>query len=424
MTLPQAEGQVSEVRIKAEAAKRASRDLAILSSTQRAEMLLAMAGALQDAQQQIIAANASDVAAARAKGRSEAFIDRLSVNGKRVAEMAEGLRQVAALPDPLDQSIRQYRLPNGLEVSQVRVPLGVVAIIYEGRPNVTADAIGLCVKSGNAPLLRGSSDAIESNKVISSVLSAAAEAAGCPAGAIQLVHNTSREASSELMRLNGLVDVLIPRGGAGLIQAVLQNASVPVIQTGVGICHVFVDKSADQAKAVNIVINAKTQRPSTCNAMETLLVHEAIAAEFLPKVGAALQALGVELRGCPATMAVLPQAKPADEADWYAEYNDLILSIRVVPSIAAAIDHIERYGSHHSDAIVTEEYAATRQFTREVDSAAVYVNASTRFTDGFQFGFGAEIGISTQKLHARGPMGLQELTSSKYIVLGDGQVRS
>ncbi len=415
--------QETEVRRKAQAAKSASRKLACLPSPQRAAILIAMAEALPAAAERILAANAQDVARAKAKGTSAAFIDRLSVNTKRVAEMAEGLRQVASLPDPLDQVIRMWRLPNGLEIAQVRVPLGVVAIIYEGRPNVTADAIGLCIKSGNAPLLRGSSEAIESNKAIVDVLNAAAEQAGCPAGAIQLVHDTSREAARELMRLNGLVDVLIPRGGASLIQAVVQNASVPVIETGVGICHVYVDKTADLAKAADIVVNAKTQRPSTCNAMETLLVHTAVAETFLPAVSRLLQELGVELRGCPRAMRIVPGMHPAAEEDWRTEYNDLILSIRVVDDIDTAIAHVEEYGSHHSDAIVTEDYAAARRFAREVDSAAVYVNASTRFTDGFQFGFGAEIGISTQKLHARGPMGLQELTSSKYVVYGDGQVR-
>lgn len=414
--------QNSEVQLKAQAAKAAASKLAQLTTRQRSDILLAMADALIASEEPIIAANMLDVANARAKGVSAAFIDRLSLNSQRVAEMAEGLRQVADLPDPLGQALRMWRLPNGLEIAQVRVPLGVVAIIYEGRPNVTADAIGLCLKSGNAPLLRGSSDAIESNKVIVDVLSAAAERAGCPAGAIQLIHNTSREAASQLMRMNGLVDVLIPRGGAGLIKAVLQNASVPVIQTGVGICHVYVDKDADFNKAVQIIINAKIQRPSTCNALETLLVHQDVAQVFLPRVSAALREYQVELRGCPRTRAII-DVDEASEQDWFAEYNDLILAIRVVDGVDAAIEHIERFGSHHSDAIITENYTVARQFTQQIDSAAVYVNASTRFTDGFQFGFGAEIGISTQKLHARGPMGLQELTSSKYIVYGDGQVR-
>lgn len=412
----------NEVQLKAEAAKEASVKLAQLTSCQRSAILLAMADALLANEESIIAANKVDVSIARAKGVSEAFIDRLSLSHQRVLDMAAGLRQVADLPDPLDQAVRMWRQANGLEIAQVRVPLGVVAIIYEGRPNVTADAIGLCLKSGNAPLLRGSSDAIESNKVIVSVLGAAAYKAGCPQGAIQLIHNTSREAATQLMRLNGLVDVLIPRGGAGLIQAVLKNATVPVIQTGVGICHVYVDKDADLNKATHIIVNAKTQRPSTCNAMETLLVHQDVAQVFLPQISAALREHKVELRGCERTREIVADVGAVD--NWTTEYNDLILSIRIMDGVEAAIEHIGRFGSHHSDAIITENYTAARQFAQQVDSAAVYVNASTRFTDGFQFGFGAEIGISTQKLHARGPMGLQELTSSKYIVYGNGQVRS
>ena len=412
----------NEVQLKAEAAKEASVKLAQLTARQRSAILLAMADALLANEESIIAANKVDVSIARAKGVSEAFIDRLSLSHQRVLDMAAGLRQVADLPDPLDQAVRMWRQANGLEIAQVRVPLGVVAIIYEGRPNVTADAIGLCLKSGNAPLLRGSSDAIESNKVIVSILGAAAYKAGCPQGAIQLIHNTSRDAATQLMRLNGLVDVLIPRGGAGLIQAVLKNATVPVIQTGVGICHVYVDKDADLNKATHIIVNAKTQRPSTCNAMETLLVHQDVAQVFLPQISAALREHKVELRGCERTREIVAAVGAVD--NWSAEYNDLILSIRIVDNVEAAIEHIGRFGSHHSDAIITENYTAARQFAQQVDSAAVYVNASTRFTDGFQFGFGAEIGISTQKLHARGPMGLQELTSSKYIVYGNGQVRS
>lgn len=421
--MPAQQADQNEVLLKAQAAKRAARRVAHLSTQQRNAILLAMADALQNAEAEVLTANANDVARAKAAGISSALIDRLSLTPKRIADMATGLRQVAGLPDPLGQVVRASRLPNGLELSQIRVPLGVVAAIYEGRPNVTVDVIGLCLKSGNATVLRGSSDAIASNIILADVLTAAAEKAGCPAGAIQLIHDTSRDSARALMRMNGYIDCLIPRGGAGLIQAAVQNATVPVIETGVGVCHVYVDAAADLVKAVAIAVNAKVQRCSVCNAMETLLVHADVAEQFLPIVAKELQAKGVELRGCRRTCALVPTAHPATEDDWYAEYLDLILAVKVVDSLDEAIDHIEKYGSHHSDAIVTENYSNARRFCQEVDSAAVYVNASTRFTDGFEFGFGAEIGISTQKLHARGPMGLNELTSTKYIVQGDGQIR-
>lgn len=412
-----------EVVEKAQLAKAASRQLARLNSKQRRTILHAMADALLAAESEVLAANEKDVARVKAAGVANSFIDRLMLNPSRIADMANGLKQVAALPDTLGEVVRAWRLPNGLDMAQVRVPLGVVAVIYEGRPNVTADVIGLCIKTGNAAVLRGSSDAIESNKVIAGVMAQAAEKAGMPPGAIQLIHDTDRSSARQLMRLNGLIDCLIPRGGKGLIQTAVQNATVPVIETGIGVCHVYVDKDADLDKALPIVINAKVQRPSVCNAMETLLVHRDVADKFLPLVGTALGKYDVKLIGCPHTCSVLPQATPATEEDWYTEYLDLILSIRVVDNAAEAIEHIEKYGSHHSDAIVTENYSTARLFTSEVDSAAVYVNASTRFTDGFEFGFGAEIGISTQKLHARGPMGLVELTTTKYIVQGDGQIR-
>jgi glutamate-5-semialdehyde dehydrogenase len=412
-----------EVVEKARRAKEAARQLARLNSKERQTLLHAMADALLAAESETLAANEKDVARVKASGTASAFIDRLMLTPKRIADMAAGLRQVAALPDTLGEVVRAWRLANGLDMAQVRVPLGVVAVIYEGRPNVTADVIGLCIKTGNAAVLRGSSDAIESNKVIAGVMAEAAEKAGMPSGAIQLIHDTDRSSARQLMRLNGLIDCLIPRGGKGLIQAAVQNATVPVIETGIGVCHVYVDADADLDKALPIVINAKVQRPSVCNAMETLLVHKDVADKFLPAAGSALAEHGVKLIGCPRTCSVLPAAQPATEDDWYAEYLDLILSIRVVDSAAEAIEHIGKYGSHHSDAIITENYSIARRFTSEVDSAAVYVNASTRFTDGFEFGFGAEIGISTQKLHARGPMGLTELTTTKYIVQGDGQVR-
>ena len=342
---------------------------------------------------------------------------------ERIAQIAQGVREVVDLPDPVGETIRSYRRPNGLDIAQVRVPLGVVGIIYEARPNVTVDAAALCLKSGNAALLRGSSDALHSNVAIAAVIQEALVESGLPKEAVQLVEDTDRAAAMEMMRLNGLIDVLIPRGGTGLIQAVVQNATVPVIETGAGNCHVYVDADADLDKAEAIVVNAKTRRCSVCCAMETLLVHEKVAAEFLPRVTRALREAGVEIRGCERTLALIPDAAPAVEDDWFCEYLALVLAVKVVDSIDEAIDHIEAYGTHHSDAIVTENYTAARRFVREVDSAAVYVNASTYFTDGNQFGFGAEIGISTQKLHARGPMGLPELTSTKFVIHGDGQIR-
>jgi glutamate-5-semialdehyde dehydrogenase len=414
---------LGEVRAKAELAKKASRAVARLSAKKRNDILMAQADALLTAQEQILAANARDVARAKEKGATAAFIDRLTLSEQRVHDMAAGLAQVADLPDPLGVALRKWRLPNGLDIAQVRVPLGVVAVIYEGRPNVTVDVAGLCIKSGNATVLRGSSDAIESNKALVEALTHAGEAAGSPRGAIQLIHSVSRESARELMRMTGLVDVLIPRGGAGLIRAAVEHATVPVIETGIGNCHVYVDATADLAQATEIALNAKLQRPGVCNAMETLLVHAAAAEKLLPSLCAAMRDAGVELRGCATTRALVDGVIEATEEDWASEYLDLILAVRVVDSLDEAIDHIERYGSHHSDAIVTQNYNSARRFADEVDSAAVYVNASTRFTDGFEWGFGAEIGISTQKLHARGPMGLPELTTGKYVVLGDGQVR-
>jgi glutamate-5-semialdehyde dehydrogenase len=317
-----------------------------------------------------------------------------------------------------------WRLHNGLEISKVRVPLGVVGIIYEARPNVTVDAAGLCVKSGNAVILRGSSSAINSNRILAEVISRAAEGAGLPAACVQLIPLTDRESAKELMRLRGYIDVLIPRGGAGLIRTVVEESTVPVIETGVGNCHTYVDAAADLDMAEAIVVNAKCHRPGVCNAMETMLVHEAVAAEFLPRAAKALQERGVSLRGCERTRGILPEIEAASEEDWYEEYLDLILAVKVVPSLEEAIGHINKYGSKHSEAIVTADLEAARRFTAAVDSADVYVNASTRFTDGAEYGLGAEIGISTQKLHARGPMSLRELTSTKFIIYGEGQVRS
>lgn len=408
---------------QAQRAKASSYELLTTDTKARDGALLAMADALEANADAILAANERDLAAARAAGRREALLDRLALSPARIAGMAGGLRKVAALPDPVGGADYAVRRPNGLSIEKRRVPIGVVGIIYEARPNVTADAAGLCLKSANACLLRGGSEAIHTNSAVVDCLSAAA-AAFVPADAVQLVRDTSRETAAEMMRLNGYLDVLIPRGGAGLIRSVVQTATVPVIETGAGVCHTYVDAAADVPMAAAIVANAKCSRPSVCNACETLLVHRDIAARALPAIAAALEAAhATELRGCPQTCAILPQALPATEEDWSAEYGDYILSVRVVDGVEEAIRHINRYGTHHSECIVTEHLPTTERFLNAVDAAAVYVNASTRFTDGEEFGFGAEIGISTQKLHARGPMGLHELTSVKYVVRGAGQVR-
>jgi glutamate-5-semialdehyde dehydrogenase len=415
---------IEEVRTMAERAQVAARRIANSSSSERNAALNAMAEALVSEEATILQANSEDVEAARKKGTSAALLDRLALNKARVAAMAEGLRQIAALPDPLGEVLEGWRRPNGLEIQRVRTPLGVVGIIYEARPNVTADAAGLCIKSGNACLLRGGSEALASNAAIADALSGALVQAGLPADGVQLVRSADREAARALMRMNGLVDVLIPRGGEGLIRSVVENATVPVIETGTGNCHTYVDGSADLEMAAEIAYNAKCSRPSVCNAMETLLVHEVIAEDFLPPLAERLRAAGVELRGCERTQQILPGIIAATEEDWATEYLALILAVKVVSGLDEAIAHINRYGTRHSEAIVTEDYSAAQRFVREVDAACVYVNASTRFTDGFEFGFGAEVGISNQKLHARGPMGLRELTTYKYVIRGDGQVRN
>lgn len=412
-----------EVFTKGELAKKAAYKLANLDTEAKDRALLAMAGALVARQGEIIAANSEDLKRGEEKGLSKAMLDRLMLNEKRIGDMAEGLRQVAALPDPVGEVLSMWNRPNGLQMGQIRVPLGVVGIIYEARPNVTVDAAALCLKSGNAVILRGGSEAINSNKTITRIIAEAAEEQGVPQGAIQLIENTDREAVTMLLRLNQYLDVIIPRGGAGLIKHVVENASVPVIETGVGNCHVYVDKEAELNMAAEIVINAKCQRPAVCNAMETLLVHRDSAAELLPGLAAKLQERGVEIRGCAETRKLVPGAKEATDQDYATEFLDLILAVRVVPDIDTALEHIQTFGSKHSEAIITNNYFTSRRFLQEVDAAAVYVNASTRFTDGFEFGFGAEIGISTQKLHARGPMGLKELTTIKYIVYGEGQIR-
>ncbi len=412
-----------ELRIKGEAARRAAYQLAALSTAKKNGILLAMADALEIAQEQICQANELDMDAARQKGTSAALLDRLLLTKSRVVDMADGLRAVAKLPDPVGEVEAMWRGAQDIEIGRVRVPLGVIGIIYEARPNVTADAAGLCLKTGNAVILRGGTDALNSNKAITAVIAEAAEAAGAPRGSIQLIEDPDRAVATEMMKLNKYLDVLIPRGGAGLIQSVVQNATVPVIETGTGNCHIYVDAYADLKKAEDIVVNAKCQRPSVCNALETLLIHQDVASEFVPQIGRRLQELGVEVRGDQQTLALLPTAKPATEEDYYTEFLDLILAVKIVASPEEAIEHIRQYGTRHSEAIITENYTNARTFLQNVDAAAVYVNASTRFTDGYQFGFGAEIGISTQKLHARGPMGLRGLTSTKYIIYGNGQVR-
>jgi glutamate-5-semialdehyde dehydrogenase len=412
---------MTEVLDAARRAKAAAAALAPLTRAVKDAALLSMADALVAETARILEANARDVAAARAAGTDEGLIDRLALTESRVAAMADGLRHVATLPDPVGEVVRGSALPNGLELRQVRVPLGVVGIVYEARPNVTADAAGLCVKSGNAVLLRGSASAYASNEVIVDVLSKAA--VGLPSDAIQLVPGTDRSSVEELMRARGLVDVLIPRGGASLIASVVENSTVPVIETGVGNCTVYVDASADLEKAVAIIVDAKVSRPSVCNAAETLLVHGAVAADFLPLAVKALKDKGVTLHADPRAHAFDASAVPVTDEDWAAEYLSLDLAVGVVDSLDDAVAHIRRWGSGHTEAIVTRDVDEARRFVKGLDSAAVMINASTRFTDGGEFGFGAEIGISTQKLHARGPMGLPELTSTTYVVTGDGHIR-
>ena len=411
------------VQAKAQAAKQAAAKLAVTSTAVKNAALLAMAAALEAKQSEILAANERDMTAAAAKGMKSSMLDRLKLTAERISGMADGLRQVAGLADPVGNVIDGKTLPNGLHITKIRVPLGVIGIIYEARPNVTADAAGLCLKSGNAVILKGGSEAMESNKTVAAILAQAAEGAGIPAGSIQFIDTSDRQAVQDLIHMNGLVDVVIPRGGAGLIQAVVRNASVPVIETGAGVCHTYVDKDADVEMAMKIAFNAKVQRPSVCNAMETLLVHKDIADEFLPMMLMMYNSSAVEIRGDEAVQEYSGQVHPATEEDWSTEYGDLRLSVKIVDSIEEAMAHIAKYGTGHSECIVTDNYQAAQLFQYTVDAAAVYVNASTRFTDGNEFGFGAEIGISTQKLHARGPMALPELTSTKYLINGNGQVR-
>lgn len=411
------------VKAKAQAAKQAAAKLAVTSTAVKNAALMAMAAALEAQQSEILAANERDMTVAAAKGMKSSMLDRLKLTAERISGMADGLRQVAGLADPVGNVIDGKTLPNGLHITKIRVPLGVIGIIYEARPNVTADAAGLCLKSGNAVILKGGSEAMESNKTVAAILAQAAEGAGIPAGSIQFIDTSDRQAVQDLIHMNGLVDVVIPRGGAGLIQAVVRNASVPVIETGAGVCHTYVDKDADVEMAMKIAFNAKVQRPSVCNAMETLLVHKDIADKFLPMMLMMYNSSAVEIRGDEAVQEYSGQVHPATEEDWSREYGDLRLSVKIVDSIEEAMAHIAKYGTGHSECIVTDNYQAAQLFQYTVDAAAVYVNASTRFTDGNEFGFGAEIGISTQKLHARGPMALPELTSTKYLINGNGQVR-
>ena len=414
---------MSELLEMGKKAKQASIILSTLPTPVKNNVLLKSADALIEGIDKILLANQKDVEAAKEAGVRSAFIDRLTLTRERILSMAEGLRQVASFDDPVGEVTFMKTLDNGLIIGQKRVAMGVIGIIFEARPNVTADAFGLCLKAGSAVILRGGKEAIGSNKIIVELFQQTLQKQGLPKECVQIVKDTNRETANEMMRLNGYLDVLIPRGGAGLIRNVVENSTVPVIQTGIGNCHIYVDESADLHKAANIVINAKTQRPGVCNACESLLVHKNIAEKFMPEIGKALQSKNVEIRGDKATINLIEGAIPATEQDWATEYEDFIISAKVVENIDEAIEHIRKYTTGHSEAIVTENYTNAQRFLNEIDAAAVYVNASTRFTDGGQFGFGAEIGISTQKLHARGPMGLKELTTTKYIIYGDGQIR-
>jgi glutamate-5-semialdehyde dehydrogenase len=405
-------------------AKKASFQLAKLQSEIKDNALCRMANALEANTEKILIANAKDVEAAKAKRLKPTLLDRLALDKRKIANMARCLREVAGLPDPVGSIVNSSTRPNGLIIGQLRVPLGVVGVIYESRPDVTSDAAGICLKSGNSVILRGGSDAINSNIAIGEVLREALTGTLVPADAIQVVSSTDRKVVQEFMLMRNYVSVLIPRGGADLIKTVVENARIPVIETGTGNCHIYVEDDADLKQAISILINAKCQRPGVCNAAEKLLVHKGIAKEFLPLVIAALRSEGVEVRGDPETIAIASDVKPAHSKDWYTEYLDLIIAVKVVKDLDEAIAHINKYGSHHSEAIMTSSFEKAQRFLKEVDSAAVYWNASTRFTDGNQFGLGAEIGISTQKMHARGPMSVQHLTTTKYCILGSGQIRS
>ena len=411
------------VQTKARAAREAARLLALCSTRTKNEALLQMARGLEEKTATILDANRADLERTRATGATRAFLDRLTLTDARIEAMATGLREIAALPDPVGETVDAWRRPNGIEIARVRVPLGVIGFIYESRPNVTADAAGLCVKSGNAVLLRGGSEAIESNALVAAVLAKALEKTGAPPEAIQFVDVTDRDAVAAMLVQDALIDLIIPRGGEAFVRWVAEHSRVPVLKHDKGLVHIYVDAAADLEMATAIVLNAKTHRPSVCNALETLLVDRAVADRFLPVVATRLREARVELRGCPETVARVPEARPAAESDWDEEYGDLILAIRVVDGLDAALAHIRRHSSGVADAIVTNDLGRARRFTREVDAGAVLVNASTRLVDGGQFGMGAEMGISTSRVHARGPVGVRELTTTKFIVHGDGQVR-
>ncbi|OGP54464.1 MAG: glutamate-5-semialdehyde dehydrogenase [Deltaproteobacteria bacterium RBG_13_52_11] len=414
----------TEVKKIARKAREASIQVARLSSEVKERALRMMADGLVDKGEFLLAENRKDLEYAEKEGLSKAMVDRLALTAVGIEGIAEGLRQVALLPDPVGEVIKMWRRPNGLLVGKMRIPLGVIGVIYEARPNVTADAAGLCLKAGNAVILRGGSEALRSNRAIGQILQDAMEKAGVPSAAAQVIPHIEREAVEEMLKMEEFIDVIIPRGGEGLIRFVVEHSRIPVIKHYKGVCHVFVDATAEKAMAIEICYNAKVQRSGVCNAMETLLVHQEVAPSFLPPIAEKLQEAGVELRGCARTRHILPAVKEAIEEDWYAEYLDLILAVKVVDDIKEAIDHIGHYGSQHTEAIITSDYANAQRFLREVDSSTVLVNASTRFSDGYQLGLGAEIGISTTKLHAFGPMGVEDLTTTKFIIYGDGQIRT
>jgi len=408
---------------KAKKAKAASRTLANCSTEIKNNALFKMAAGLEKEAAVLIAENKKDLVAAEEKGLSKAMIDRLTLNPERIKAIADGLREVAALPDPVGEVTRMWRRPNGMQIGKMRVPIGLIGIIYESRPNVTADSAALCLKSGNGVLLRGGSEAVHSNTAIANILSRAGAEAGIPEGAVSFIENPDRACVMEMLKLNGVVDLIIPRGGEGLIRMVSENSTIPVIKHDKGVCHVYVDSKADLAMAGEICFNAKVQRPGTCNAMETMLVHKDLGASFLPAMLDRFMKAGVEIRGCAKTKTFVPAVKAATDKDWDTEYNDLVMNVKIVDSMEDAMEHIVLHGSQHSEAIVTDDYAKALRFQREVDASAVFINASTRLNDGFELGLGAEIGISTSRIHARGPMGLEELTSTKFIVFGNGQIR-
>lgn len=411
------------VETRARAAREAARALGLASARVKSDALLAMARGLEEKAPAVLQANRADLERARGQGHPRAFLDRLTLTDTRIDGMVAGIRQVAALPDPVGETVRGWRRPNGMEIAKVRVPLGVIGFIYESRPNVTADAAALCVKSGNACVLRGGREALESNGVIAAILAKGLEKAGLPPEALGFIDVPDREAVETLITLDRYIDLIVPRGGEAFVRMVAERATIPILKHDKGVCHVYVDAGADLGMAADIAFNAKAQRPGVCNAMETLLVHADAAAAFLPAVAARFRAAGVELRGCPRTIELLPEARPATDADWDTEYLDLILSVRVVPSLDEAIAHVRRHGSGVAEAIVTRDLGAAHRFVAEVDAGCVLVNASTRLVDGNQFGMGAELGISTSKLHARGPVGVEELTTTKFVVMGSGQLR-